>query len=103
MTKTEQTRILTWRLKLMREASASPRNVAQACRHFGLSRQTFYKWKARFEAQVVEAEVLDAFALPRLVPRCRALLDALTREGEAPAWVLSPPGGTYFDSAPYPS
>jgi transposase InsO family protein len=39
MTKNEQNRIVAWRLKLLREASAMPRNVAQACRHFGLSRQ----------------------------------------------------------------
>jgi hypothetical protein len=35
--------------------------------------------------QVVEAEVLDAGALLRLVPRSGALLDAFTSEGEAPA------------------
>ncbi len=50
MTKTEQNRVLAWRLKVLREASAAPRNVAQTCRHFGLSRKAFYKWKARYEA-----------------------------------------------------
>jgi transposase InsO family protein len=40
MTKNEQNRVLAWRLKLMREASVMPRNVAQTCRHFGLSRKT---------------------------------------------------------------
>jgi putative transposase len=25
------------------------RNVAQTCRHFGISRQTFYRWKRRFD------------------------------------------------------
>ncbi|HKE39978.1 MAG TPA: IS481 family transposase, partial [Casimicrobiaceae bacterium] len=35
MTKTEQNRVLAWRLKVLREASAAPRNVAQTCRHFG--------------------------------------------------------------------
>ena len=47
MTKTEQNRVLAWRLKVLREASATPRNVAQNCRHFGLSHKAFYKWKAR--------------------------------------------------------
>ena len=32
MTKTEQNRVLGWRLKVLREASAAPRNVAQTCR-----------------------------------------------------------------------
>jgi hypothetical protein len=41
MTKTEQNRVLAWRLKVLREAGAAPRNVAQACRHFGLSRKSF--------------------------------------------------------------
>ena len=40
--------------------------------------------------QVLDAEVLDAGALLRLGPRGRALLDAFTREGEAPARVLTP-------------
>ena len=28
-----------------------PRNVARTCRHFGISRKTFYKWKGRFDAE----------------------------------------------------
>jgi transposase-like protein len=51
MTKTEQNRVLAFRLRVLREASAAPRNVAQTCRHFGLSRKGFYKWRARYEAQ----------------------------------------------------
>jgi hypothetical protein len=31
MTRNEQNRIVAWRLKLLREASEMPRNVAQAC------------------------------------------------------------------------
>jgi hypothetical protein len=38
----------------------------------------------------VEAEVLDACTLLRLNPRCRALVDTLTGEGETPAPVLTP-------------
>ena len=41
MTKTEQNRVLAWRLKVLREASVAPRSVAQTCRHFGLSRKAF--------------------------------------------------------------
>jgi len=68
MTKTEQNRVLAWRLKLLREASAMPRNVAQACRHFGLSRQTFYKWKARYKSQG-EAGLCDCPRVPLHSPR----------------------------------
>jgi transposase InsO family protein len=68
MTKTEQNRLLAWRLKLIREASAAPRNVAQACRHFGLSRQAFYKWKARYEAHG-DAGLCDQPRAPHHSPR----------------------------------
>ena len=50
MTKAEQTRLLTWRFKLLQRAGASSRNVARTCRHFGISRKSFYKWKKRYEA-----------------------------------------------------
>jgi len=42
MTKTEQNRLLAWRLKLLREARVARRSVARTCRHFGVSRKTFY-------------------------------------------------------------
>ena len=48
MTKTEQTRLTSWRLKILQRAEAGSRNVAWTCRHFGISRKTFYKWKRRF-------------------------------------------------------
>lgn len=48
MTKTEQTRLTSWRLKILQRAEEDSRNVARTCRHFGISRKTFYKWKRRF-------------------------------------------------------
>src|SRR5213594_2774689 len=68
MTKTEQNRVLAWRLKVLREASAAPRNVARTCRHFGLSRKAFYKWKARYEAQG-EAGLCEWPRAPHRSPR----------------------------------
>jgi transposase len=68
MTKTEQNRVLAWRLKVLGEAGAAPRNVAQACRHFGLSRKSFYKWKARYEAHG-EAGLCDQPRTPHHSPR----------------------------------
>ena len=68
MTKNEQNRIVAWRLKLLREASAMPRNIAQACRHFGLSRKSFYKWQVRHRAHG-EAGLLDRSRAPRRSPR----------------------------------
>src|SRR5687768_8208649 len=49
MTKTESLRAVTWRDRMLQRAAAAPRSVAQTCRHFGVSRKTFYKWKRRFE------------------------------------------------------
>ena len=68
MTKTELNRVLAWRLRVMREAGAAPRNVAQTCRHFGLSRKTFYKWKARYEAHR-DAGLCDQPRTPHRSPR----------------------------------
>jgi len=47
MTKAEQTRLIRWRLKMLQHASESLRGVSQTCRHFGISRKAFYKWKRR--------------------------------------------------------
>jgi transposase-like protein len=41
MTKAEQTRLATWRSKIVRQAAEESRNVARTCRHFGISRQAF--------------------------------------------------------------
>ena len=50
MTKAEQARALSWRLKILRYVQGEPRQVARTCRHFGVSRTLFYRWKRRFEA-----------------------------------------------------
>jgi transposase-like protein len=63
MNKNEQNRVVAWRLKLLRQADEMPRGVAQACRHFGLSRKTFYKWKARYKSHG-EAGLCDRPRVP---------------------------------------
>src|SRR5215471_3581542 len=50
MTKAEQARQVAWRLRIFQHASEQHRRVAHTCRHFGISRKTFYKWKKRFES-----------------------------------------------------
>jgi transposase InsO family protein len=50
MTKMERLRAVTWRHRMLQQAAAAPRSVAHTCRHFGISRKTFYKWKRRFDA-----------------------------------------------------
>jgi transposase InsO family protein len=35
---------------MFQHANERHRRVAQTCRHFGISRKTFYKWKKRYEA-----------------------------------------------------
>lgn len=70
MTKTEQNRLLAWRLKLLREASASSRSVARTCRRFGLSRQASYKWRAGHRA-FAEGGLCDRHRVPLRCPRAR--------------------------------
>ena len=43
MTKAEQGRLIAWRTKILQYAADRDRAVSQACRHFGISRKTFYK------------------------------------------------------------
>jgi len=68
MNKNEQNRVVAWRLKLLRQASDMPRSVAQTCRHFGLSRKTFYKWRARYKSHG-EAGLCDRPRVPLHSPR----------------------------------
>jgi hypothetical protein len=55
MTKNEQNRVVGWRLKIIRQATELPRGVAQICRHFGLSRKTYYKGEPGTKAMVTPA------------------------------------------------
>ena len=68
MTKAEQARVTAWRFKVLQRASEGSRNVARTCRHFGLSRQAFYKWKKRF-AEHGAAGLCDRPRTPRRSPR----------------------------------
>jgi transposase-like protein len=67
MTKADQVRLTTWRFKVLRQAEERARNVAQTCRHFGISRKTFYKWKRRF-ADHGEAGLCDRARTPHRSP-----------------------------------
>jgi transposase len=64
MTKDEQARLVRLRSKLMQAAAASSRGVSQACRHFGISRKTFYKWKKRYDEHG-DAGLCDQARTPR--------------------------------------
>jgi transposase-like protein len=44
---------------------ATARNIARTCRHFGISRQAFYRWKRRFDADG-EAALWDLAGLNSL-------------------------------------
>jgi transposase InsO family protein len=61
---------MVWkRLRLLRRAKEC-RNVSQACREFGVSRKTFYKWQQRFEAGGSAPQALqDRSRKPKSHPR----------------------------------
>jgi transposase InsO family protein len=67
MTKSEQARLWAWRIRVLREAAASPRSIARTCRHFGISRQAYYRWKRRFNAHG-EAGLWDRTSRPNHSP-----------------------------------
>ena len=68
MTKAEQARVTAWRLKILRWSQEEPRQVARTCRHFGISRTAFYRWKRRFDAHG-EAGLADRPRTPHRSPR----------------------------------
>ena len=68
MTKTEQARLSSWRLKVVQQATTGSRNVARTCRHFGISRRAFYKWKRRFDEHG-EAGLVDRPRAPHRSPK----------------------------------
>jgi len=68
MTKEQQTRLRNWRLKVLLHEREVTQNIARTCRHFGVSRPWFYKWKARYEAYG-EAGLCDRSRAPRRSPR----------------------------------
>lgn len=70
MTKGEQARLLAWRSKVLQQA-ASGQNVARVCRHFGISRKSFYKWKRR-QAEHGDAGLCDRPRRPHRSPRATA-------------------------------
>src|SRR5688572_18253913 len=68
MTKSEQTRQVAWRMKVLRRAEETSRSVARTCREFGWSRKTFYKWKKRYQAGDA-ASLCDRSRAPQRSPR----------------------------------
>lgn len=67
-------RIARARLAMLDWHASHGRNVSRTCRHFGVSRPTFYRWQARF----------DPFALERLENRsCRP------RRRRRPTWSVA--------------
>ena len=67
MTNSEQRRLTNWRLKVL-QAAAGAGNVARTCRHFGISRKTFYKWRQRHREHG-DAGLADRARAPRHSPR----------------------------------
>lgn len=71
MSKAEQSRVMAWRLKVLQWAGDRPRHVARTCRHFGISRPAFYRWKKRYEAHG-PAGLCDRPRRPHRSPRATA-------------------------------
>ena len=68
MTKAEQARRLAWRFKVLQQACAQSRNVARTCRHFGISRQAYYRWRRRYQAHG-DAGLADRPSRPHRSPQ----------------------------------
>ena len=53
---------------MLRGSAERRRSVARTCRHFGLSRKTFYKWKQRY-ARHGDAGLIDRARAPHVSPQ----------------------------------
>lgn len=51
MLEQESLRNQRWRLGMIRHAEEVTHNVAKTCRHFGISRNAFYRWYRRYKQQ----------------------------------------------------
>ena len=54
MTEREQQRLVKHRRAVLDHAEEVTGNVAQTCRYYGISRQTFYKWLNRYQEKGLE-------------------------------------------------
>src|SRR5918999_203201 len=68
MTKAEQTRVTTWRLKGLQRAGERSRTVARPRRHVCISPPAFYKWQRRY-AEHGAAGLCDRPRTPQRSPR----------------------------------
>jgi transposase InsO family protein len=66
MTKQDQTRLVRFRSRVLQ--AGGERDVSSTCRHFGISRKTFYKWKHRLTAYGA-AGLCDRARTPHRSPR----------------------------------
>lgn len=67
MTERDQQRLLNHRLAVIRHAEEVTGNVAQTCRYYGISRQTFYVWLRRYEEKGPEG-LRDRSSRPHVSP-----------------------------------
>lgn len=68
MTELQAARSAARRLAVLRHAEEITGNVAQTCRYYGISRQLFYVWKRRFEAEGLDG-LRDRSRRPHNSPR----------------------------------
>lgn len=88
-----------WRLRWMDYYMAHGRNASRTCRHFDISRETFYRWWRRFNPRDLRTleddrrtrrphRVRQPQAPPELEARLRALRETYPRWGKRPLQAL---------------
>jgi transposase InsO family protein len=68
LTERELQRTATHRLAILRHAEEVSSNVSRTCRYYGITRQSFYKWRRRSET-LGEAGLRERSSRPRRSPR----------------------------------
>jgi transposase-like protein len=68
LTERELARTAAHRLAILRHAEEVSGNISRTCRYYGITRQSFYKWRRRY-VQLGEAGLRDRSSRPRRSPR----------------------------------
>lgn len=77
------------RLAIIRQAEEVTGNVAQTCRYYGISRNAYYIWYRRYQAEGIEG-LRDRSSRPKTSPNHLDSVDRRPRWHRGPA-VVPPP------------
>lgn len=90
MSQKELQRLQQWRLGVLRHYEEVTHNVAKTCRHYGISRTAFYRWRDRYEQLGLDG-LRDRSRRPLRSPRATPA-EVLAKIATSASTITSAPG-----------